>query len=170
MRFVPSKKTAIFAILGIAVLLKVVHAYAPATAAILAVQVPGLPLSVMFDPTNLDQNTQQLYQSMQDSLNGSTFVPNDRTNYYSQVNNVNGFTLNGWQGIITNVQPNPNGNLVTVDVLPGLSSDDVGACAIICDSDYSEQYQVFGDGTFQYIGFLDPQGLGGLMPQTIVGL
>jgi hypothetical protein len=169
MRFVPSKKTAIFAILGIAALLKVVSAFAPATATISAAQALGLPLGVAFDPTNLDQNTQQLYQSMQNSLNGSTFVPNDRTNYYSAVINVNGFVLNDWGGIITNVQPNANGFLVTVDVVPSLSSDTVGPNAIICDSDYSEQYQVFGDGSFQYVGFLDTQGLAGQMPRTIVG-
>jgi len=164
------KKAAFIAVLGIAGLLKVVHAYGMTHTTISLAQNLGLPLGVMFDSTNMDPNTQQLYQNMQDSLNGSTFVPNARTNYFSAVYNVNGFEVSSWQSIITNVQPNADGShLVTIDVLPCMSSDTVGACSIILDSDYSEQYQVFGDGSFQYVGFLDPQGLAGQMP-LIVGL
>jgi len=134
-----------------------------------SLQQPGLPLSVMFDASNLDANTQQLYQSMQNSIDGFAITPADRASYYSAVNNVNGYTVNSWQGIITNVQQNANGYLVSVDVLPGLSEDNGSACAITANSDYSEQFQVFADGTFQYVGSLDPQGLAGQMP-VIVGL
>ncbi len=134
-----------------------------------SLQQPGLPLSLMFDSSILDANAQQLYQSMQDVINGYAITPADRTTYYSAVNNANGHVVNGWQGIITNVQQNANGYLVSIDVIPSLSSDTGSACEIVFDSDYSEQYQVFADSTFQYVGSLDPQGLAGQMP-VIVGL
>jgi hypothetical protein len=135
-----------------------------------AVQAPALPLRVSFNPDNLDANTQQLYQSMSDALDGFADVPNDRSNYYSAVNNVNGFVVLGWGGCITNVQPNGNGNLVTIAVTPPLAADGVGALALIIDSEYAEQYQVFADGTFQYVGFLDPLGFAGQMPVGFLSL
>ena len=131
-------------------------------------QEPVLPLSVMFDPSNLDANAQQLYQAMQNTMNGYAIMPADRTTYYSAVNNVNGYVVNGWQGIITNVQPNAQGNLVSIDMIPGLSSD-TAACGMIVDTDYSEQYQVFADGTFQFVGAFYAPGSAGQMP-TIIGL
>lgn len=154
--------------LVVAGLFGLIHIPAPPKATGATFQQSGLPLTVMFDPTNLDANAQQLYQAMQNAISGYAITPPDRTTYFSAVNDDNGYTVNGWRGIITNVQPNANGNLVSVDVLPDLSCDGA-ACAVIVDSDYFEQYQVFPDGTFQYVESFDPQGLAGQMP-TMVGL
>lgn len=156
------------AALAIAGLYAIVHPSTLRRAAAAHLQQPGLPLTVMFDPTDLDANTQQLYQTMQDSISGYAVTPNVRTAYYTTVNNANGYVVNDWCGLITNVQPNANGYLVSVDVVPSLSGNTV-ACGVIVDSDYSEQYQVFADGTFQYVGSLDPQGTSGQM-FTIIGL
>ena len=154
--------------LGIALLVVSTHSFMPTTAKAARLQQPGLPLSVMFDGSNLDPNTKQLYQTMQNAIDGFAITPADRPTYYSAVNNVNGYVVNGWQGIITNVQANANGNLVSIDVIPALSSD-AAACAIIVDSDYSEHYQVFPDGTFQFVGAFFAAGSSGQMP-TIIGL
>jgi hypothetical protein len=132
----------------------------PARAAV----VDGLPLGVCFSPLNLDQATQQLYQNMVNILNGYTGVPNDRLNYYSAIVNADGYSVGVWTGGISSVQPNCNGYLVTVLVTPAFSSPDYGPVGVPVDSDYSEQYQVFNDNTFQYVGSLDPQGLAGQMP------
>ena len=129
---------------------------------------PGLPLKVMFAPENLDANTLPLYQKMQNAIDGNTVTPNDRTTYFSAFNIANGYVVNGWGGMIANVQQNANGHLVSIDVLPSLSSD-IAACAIIVDSDYSEQYQVFPDGAIQFVGALDPQGMAGQM-HSVIGL
>jgi hypothetical protein len=149
-------------------LFALIHFPAPPRVTGAPLQQPGLPLNMSFDPSNLDANTQQLYQSMQDAINGYAITPANRTTYFSAVYNSNGFVANGWAGTITNVQPNGNGYLVSVDVIPCMSCE-WAACAIIVDSDYYEQYQVFPDGTFQYVGSFDPQGLAGQMP-TIIGL
>lgn len=140
----------------------------PTQASRAKLQQPDFPLGLTFDPTNLDAYTQQLYQTMQNIINSYAISPNDRIIYYSAVDNVNGYMVNGWQGIITNVQQNANGYLASIDVLPDLSSDSA-ASAIIVDSDYSEQFQVFPDGSFQYTRSFDPLGQAGQMP-TIIGL
>ena len=114
--------------------------------------------------TNLDPNTAQLYQTLASVLNGSLRVPNDRLNYYSAVNSQNDCQILGWEGIVTGVAPNANGYLVTLDVHPYLGSVTDGASAFVVSGDYSEQYQVNNDGSFQYTGFLDPQGLAGQLP------
>lgn len=113
---------------------------------------------------NLDPNTKQLHQSMATALNGYAVVPNNRLTYWSAVNNANAFVVMGWQGMITDVQANGNGNLVTVMVSPSLASDTYGQACVILNSDYSEQYQVNNDGTFVYVGSFDPQGLAGQLP------
>ncbi len=130
-------------------------------------QVQGYPLEVSVDSTGMDQYTQQLYQSMQNILNGYTGLPADRLNYYAAVNDANGWVIVGWGGFITNVQPNGSNFVVTLTVRPTLSSDTQGACGAILNADYSEIYEVFGDGTFLYTGFLDPLGLAGRLPQDI---
>jgi hypothetical protein len=112
----------------------------------------------------VDPNAQQLYQSMGNILTGWAGLPNDRLNYYSAVDNNNDCVINGWQGIISNVEANCNGYLVTVAVVPLLASDTYGTTAVVMDSDYSEQFQVFKDSTFEYIQSLDPLGLAGQMP------
>ena len=159
---------AFFSALGIAVLVVSTHSSRPNTARAARLQQPGLPLSVMFDGSNLDPDTKQLYQAMQNSIDGFAITPADRPTYYSAVYNVNGYVVNGWQGIITTVQANANGNLVSIDVIPGLSSD-AAPSAMIVDSDYSERYQVFPDGTFQFVGAYYAAGSSGQMP-TIIGL
>ncbi len=153
--------------LGTATLFAMIHTHTSHQAAGASLQQPGLPLSVMFDSSNLDQTTRQLYQAMQDALDGYAVTIDARTAYYSAVDNVNGYTVNGWQGIITDVEQNANGYLVSIDVVPGLSADWT-ACAVIVDSDYSEQYQVNNDGSVVYVGSLDPKGLAGQMP-TMMG-
>jgi hypothetical protein len=65
------------------------------------------------------------------------------------------------------VQANCNGHLVTVQVIPSLSSDVYGPAACAVTFDYSEQYQVNNDGTFQYLGSVFTQALAGQMPYLI---
>jgi hypothetical protein len=113
---------------------------------------------------NLGDCVAQTYQNMANILNGYADVPADRTNYYSAVDNANDCEITGWQAIISNVQPNCNGYLVTLSIIPTLASNTFGQSAVIMDSDYSEQYQVNNDGSFTYEGFLDPNGLAGEMP------
>lgn len=98
-------------------------------------------------------------------INGNAFIPNARLNHYSAVNNANGCVITTWQGIISNVQPNGNGNLVTLAYVPLLDSGTYGQCCFIVDSDYTEQYQVNNDGSFQYTGSFDPEGRAGQMPE-----
>jgi hypothetical protein len=80
---------------------------------------------------------------------------------------VNSCTITGWTGVITGIQPNCNGYLVSVLVTPALSSDVYGASTIVVASDYTEQYQVNNDGSFQYLNSLDPQGLAGQLPDLV---
>ena len=83
-------------------------------------QEPAMPLKLMFTADNLDAATYQLYESVRSNINGDVNIPIARTNYYSTVNNVNGYNLNGWGGIITSIQPNAHGYLVSIDVQPEL--------------------------------------------------
>ena len=159
------RSTVIVATLAIAGLCTMIYTQSSRRAAASYSQQPGLPLVVTFNPTNRDANTQQLYQTMQNLINGFAMTPADRMTYYSAMNNVNGYVIDSWCGFITNVQQNANGYLVSIDVLPEISG--AAACAIVTGVDYSEQYQVFADGSFQYVGSLDPQGLAGQMPGVI---
>jgi hypothetical protein len=127
-------------------------------------------LLVTYDEeTVVDPNLRQLHQNMANTLNRFAGVPDARRNYYSAVDNANDCVISGWRGIISDVQPNGHGNLVTLDVNPTLISGTYGASPVIFNSDYQEQYQVNNDGTFQYVGSLDPQGLAGQLP-AIAGL
>ena len=120
---------------------------------------------VSYDETVITDPTQrQLYQSLADVLNGWQQIPNDRLNYYSAVDNQNGYAITGWQGIITTVQPNNNGYSVTVSITPTLTTDAAGSQSVPMTADYSEVFQVNHDNTFQYTGFLDPQRLAGHLP------
>ncbi len=102
-----------------------------------------------------------IYQQMASAIAGVNSIPADRTNYYSMVVNQPGFTVNGWTGMVNDVAADGNsGNFVTVAVFPLLTSDQFGYPTQIA-SDYSERYNVAGDGTITYLGFLDPQGLAG---------
>jgi hypothetical protein len=113
-------------------------------------------LVVHVDPNlNLDQNTLALYEQMAADFDGSTIVPNAQTTYYSAFMNNQDYPLNGWQGIVENVQSNNGGYLVTLQVVPML---DTGSAI---ENDYTEQYQVNNDGTYQYIQSFDPQNLAG---------
>lgn len=86
---------------------------------------------------NLNQGEVQLYQNMVNLLNGYANVPQDRLNYFSALNNANGCTITGWQGYISNVQPNCNGYAVTISITPTLASNTYGQAAVVYDSDYS---------------------------------
>lgn len=127
------------------------------------------PLIVTYDKeTVIDPNDQQIYQDIADTLHGFANVP-ARLNHYSAVNNANDCVIEGWSGLIRNVQPNANDYLVKLDVCPTLTSGTYGPTPVILNGDYSEEYQVNNDGTFQYLGSLDPQGLAGTLP-AIAGL
>lgn len=135
-------------------------AYTPAEALNpVALTVPTI--SVVVDPTlQLDQNTQNLYQQMASILDGSSFVPADRRNYYSAYVNSNTETIHGWSSWLQNVAPNCNGYIVTITVIPTMSSSNAGGCTILDGSSYFEQYEVT-NGQAQYVGFIDPNGTAG---------
>ena len=84
--------------------------------------------SVAVNPTlQLDQFTQANYQQMAATLDGSSFVPDDRNTYYSAYVNTNTETIHGWAANVENVEPNCNGALVTITVVPMMSSSNAGA-------------------------------------------
>ena len=116
----------------------------------------GVEYSLQLDPA-----TQTLYAQMASTLTGYPNVPPDRTNYYSSVVGQAGYSINGWGGLVSNVQPNCYGNLVTVQVFVNLSSDTLGPATIVLSSYYFEQFQVNNDNTINYLGFLDPNATTG---------
>jgi hypothetical protein len=121
---------------------------------------PGtFPLAVDFDPANLDPATVQAFQAIANTLNGYTGYQNDRSTFFGGHTPDGGYNLTGWQALITSAQPNANGHLATLLVIPDLTSN--GSDAIIRDLAYFEQYQVNADGTFAYVGSLDPNGQAG---------
>jgi hypothetical protein len=128
---------------------------------------PQPAFSVGFNDQAVPMDQIQLYQNIATTLSGFNQVPNDRLTYYSAVNNNNNCTIVGWGGFITGIQPNCNGYLVSVLVTPSLSSPVYGGAAIVIGADYTEQYQVNNDGSFQYLNSLDPQGLAGQMPDLM---
>jgi hypothetical protein len=109
---------------------------------------------------NLDPTTQALYQQMATTLTGYAVVPNDRTNYFSALNNNPDFQFNYWTGVVLNVQAVAGGNLVTVGVDPVFTN----RASVLTPCDYSEQYLVGNDGSITYQGFSDPNGYAGQMP------
>ena len=141
---------------------------APALAAALLDQTT--PLEVDYDPTGLDPATDQLYQNIENTLQGDSGYPNNRATFFSGYNANNGFTMRGWGAYITAVEPNGNSYLVTLRICPGLYSPNIGACCIILDLAYTEQYQVNAGGTYQYINSFDPMNAAGLVSSQICGL
>lgn len=111
----------------------------------------------------LNESDQALYDQVAATLTGVSDIPNDRTNYYSAVNNTPGYTINGWTGLVNSVTPDGNGGYnVTVSVDPKLSTTQFGLYTDM-ESDYSEQYSINANNNVTYLGFLDPQGLAGLL-------
>ncbi len=157
---------AVAVVLSIGCLWGIVHARTPWS------QVAGNPVSffVGFDADVVPADQQPLYQNMANVLNGFTEVHDARSNFYSAVINNNGFVVNRWSGVIESVEPNANGNLVTLLVSAGLSSDATGPATFMAPTGYLEQYQVNNDGTFQYVQSLDPKGLAGQLPYMPVSL
>ena len=141
---------------------------APALAAALVNQT--FPLYVSYDPTGLDPATDQLYQNIENTLQGDSGYPNNRATFFSGYNADNGFTMRGWGAYITAVEPNGNGYLVTLSITPGLSSTTIGTICLIADLNYSEQYQVNNDGTFQYVASFDSNNAAGLVSTLIDGI
>jgi hypothetical protein len=124
---------------------------------------PPLDLStyVSVDPSfPLDASTMAVYQRVATTLNGSTFVPQDRLDYFSVYANSTTDLIVGWAAFVEDVEPNCNGSLVTIRTQPSISSSLIGACTILLGPNYYEQYQV-GDGPVTYQGFLDPDGTSG---------
>lgn len=127
---------------------------------------PGTyPLAVSFDPTGLDPSTVQVYQNIQNVLTGFTGYPDNRAAFFAGYTPANDFNLTGWLAQITAAQQNGAGYLATVSVMPYMT--DLGSDAVITDLAYSEQYQVNNDGTFSYVGSLDPNGQAGLVSSVI---
>lgn len=154
----------IAAVLGVACLFTVVRGQVPPPD-----DDPG-PFLVSYNERIItDPDARLIAQNLANTLNGYNVIPNDRLAYYAAVNNNNGCEISAWQGSITDFQANANGYLVTMSVLPTLSSEEYGPATLVLNSDYTEQFQVNNDGTFAYAGSFDPQGLAGLMP-SLAGL
>jgi hypothetical protein len=127
------------------------------------------PFNVLVDPTlTLTPAQLAIYQQLATDISGFATIPNDRLNYYSAINSPPDSTIGGWNGLIQNVQANDCGYVVTVFVTPNLSTTDFGGATVICVSDYCETYQVTND-IVQYLGFTDPNGLGGQSPMEMEG-
>ena len=152
------------AILAAAGLLKLNSMSAPSKSTLIPFQTSGLPLSVFIDQETLDPVHLIPYKSMPDILDGYTLTPKDRLAYDAAVDTKD-FRPIQWSGCIRDVRRKSRGHLVTIGIIPLMSSDHIGACTVVLDSDYSEQYQVFIDGSFRSVGFLDRQGLAGRMPE-----
>jgi hypothetical protein len=122
------------------------------------------PLSVTF-ADGLDPQTAALYQNIANTLNGFTGYPVNRANFFAGYVNA-GYTIYGWNAVIFAAQQNGNGYLVTLGVAPGMSPSN-GRDIIINDLAYSEQYQVNNDGTFAYVGSLDPNNQAGMVSTSL---
>lgn len=110
----------------------------------------------------LDAPTQALYQQLADLFSTLTTVPADRTNFYSALAQQRpDLIINGWNGMLTNVQTNPDGTYtVTVTAIPSFSN----ATQLTVLSLYSERYSVDQNMNVTYLGFLDPENLAGTLP------
>ncbi len=128
-----------------------------------ATQAASWPVTILWT-LNLNQNQQNLYEEMALVLSSYTTVPQDRLDYYSAVNSPPGSVINGWSGVLTNVQAEAGGSyLVTVLVSPYLSTATYGAVTSV-DTDYSEQFTINANDQVTYVGFLDPLGYAGETP------
>ncbi len=123
---------------------------------------PVFPVSVDSGLT-LDQTTQALYQQMATTLTGYATVPNDRTNYFSALNNNADFQFGWWAGTIENVQTINGGHVVTVGVYPVFTN----RATVLVPNDYTEQYLVGNNGSITYQGSADPNGYAGQMPGNV---
>jgi hypothetical protein len=123
------------------------------------------PFPVIVDP-ELDPETKALHEQLAKQLSG-VGVPDDRLNFYSALIGAPGYRITGWTGVLDEADPIPGGYLVTVRVGPSLESDELGNATIV-DSEYAEQYRVV-NGTVQYVGFLDPEGMFGKFPEGMRG-
>ncbi len=107
----------------------------------------------------LDPNTQALYQNMANAVSTFTNVPADRLHYYSAL--INNVKVTGWAGMVTNVAAIPGGYKVTATVTP------MTGTGVTYDTDYSENYFIETNNVVNYLGFSDPLGLGGHMPESV---
>jgi len=113
----------------------------------------------------LDPKTEALYKRMATVVSGYKAIPKDRLNYYAAVNNPPDYLIHGWGGMLNNVQPLPNGGyLLTVSVEADLSVT-AWRIPMMYSSDYSEQFSVDVNNKLEYVGFLDPNGWAGKMPE-----
>lgn len=114
----------------------------------------------------LDPKTKALYQRMATLVSGYKAIPKDRFNYYAAVNNPPDYLIHGWGGMLNKVEPMPKGGyLLTVRVHADLSVT-ASRLPMMYSSDYSEQYSVDVNDKLEYVGFLDPKGWAGKMPEV----
>ena len=114
---------------------------------------------------NADDTT--LYQKMATAVSGYANIPGDRTSFYSSLNNPPNLVINGWSGMVNNVQTADGGGyVVTVAVFPDLTTAAYGEHTTV-SSEYSEQFGVDSNGNVTYMTFLDPAGMAGQMPASM---
>ena len=98
----------------------------------------------------LDNAIRTLYQNAAGIISTVATVPNDRLTYFSAYPNVT-----RWAGLVTNVQANNNGYVVTINVCMNPSTAEVYA------SNYVENWFIDANDNATYLGFLDPDGTSG---------
>ena len=94
-----------------------------------------------------------LYQKMATAVSGYANIPGDRTSFYSSLNNPPNLVINGWSGMVNNVQTAAGGGyVVTVAVFPDLTTAAYGEHTTV-SSEYSEQFGVDSNGNESHVTF-----------------
>lgn len=120
---------------------------------------PGnLTFSVTIAPSlSLTPAEQTLYEDMATELGDFSATPQNRWDFFS---GVDGYSLYGWGGVITDVTPITGGYRVTATVIPYVRTDDDEEAEAFVVADYSERFDVV-NGTVTYVDSLDPLGQAG---------
>ena len=109
--------------------------------------------------TNLDAQTQALYQNLSNAIAGFTGVPAARPAYYSFYNDGVNWSIGAWGGgVINAVADGDGGYNVTLTVGPIFATIPQNGSANDVGGAYYEIFNVGADGTVTYMSSQDPLG------------
>jgi hypothetical protein len=104
--------------------------------------------------TDLDPQTQTLYQNLANAIAGFNGAPDARAAYYSYYNDGVNWAIGSWEATVLDAAPDGNGGYnVTLPVGPNFTTTPQTANGVL--GGYREVFNVNANGGVTYVGWLD---------------
>jgi hypothetical protein len=121
------------------------------------VQPPSFASVTVWGLTDLDPQTQALYQNLANAIAGFTGAPDARAAYYSYYNDGVNWAIGSWSASVVDAAPDGNGGYnVTLPVGPIFTTTPQTANGV-CGG-YQEIFNVDANGGVTYVGWQDTVG------------